>query len=181
MGPFPFGDLDTAYDFLVSYAQPTPTPDATAFPNDTLTFHGVMLMAEDLTAADGSSSTGYLGQVSLTADLTVADDLTLTGTADNFSVANLLNEAPSSFNRDVVGDPVLTLTSNARNDDEFTISVLMDAGNFDGQSVSGSMFAEFKDVADQGGDVDAVTAFTTTPLAVLGGSALTFDAVLLAD
>ncbi|NNL17943.1 MAG: hypothetical protein HKP37_04285, partial [Boseongicola sp.] len=84
-GPGSYADLDIEVDRFASYVG---NPDSTVFPDASIEFDGVLLMGTDLATAivdgDGTDPDGYLGQVNLTADLTVATGFGVTGTASNF-------------------------------------------------------------------------------------------------
>ena len=129
-------------------------------------------MAENLRA--GGSSTGYLGQLKLTANFAGTNGLDLTGEANNFYLSPLdaLGD-PDGPGTLVAGSPTLDLTSNERTLENFDLAV---SGTVDGLTITGSIDSEFKL-----GNAAAVTGFTTTPLDVAGGGPTEFDAVIGAD
>ena len=61
------------------------------------TYSGVMFVAEDLDPAGGTSSSGYLGDIDITADFAGG---TISGTADGFfdTVINTVTGKPTGFN-----------------------------------------------------------------------------------
>ena len=176
-GPGTYDDLDTATDFLKSRVA---SRDATTFPASMPTYHGIILMGEDLSTADGNPTinTGYIGQVQLTANFDGTDPTTLTGTASNFYQTNIDSIGdPGGVGSSVASDS-WTITGSNFVGADLTISV---SGTVDGISVSGDLDGSFKGTASSTDAVAVVGATDPSDPLTVDGLPAGYDAIIAAD